>query len=206
MKEEQKCVKAVKIGFLGDSPVGKTSVCKSFAGYEFSEEEIATIGSDRFEKKVTLKNGKEIKVIVRDTAGQERFRSAALKALIGCQGIVLIFRVTEKKSFLNIENWYNDVQENFDNPSVVIFGNMIDKNKEEWEVTSEEAKEFAKKMNLPYFETSAKTKQGIDEGFSYIIEEAYHVAEKRLNKEITIPRNNNNNNSGCPGNKKKINK
>ena len=114
--------------------------------------------------------------------------------------------MTEKKSFLNIENWYNDVQENFDNPSVVIFGNMIDKNKEEWEVTSEEAKEFAKKMNLPYFETSAKTKQGIDEGFSYIIEEAYHVAEKRLNKEITIPRNNNNNNSGCPGNKKKINK
>ena len=202
MKEEQKCVKAVKIGFLGDSTVGKTSVCKSFAGYEFSEEEIATIGSDRFEKKVTLKNGKEIKVIVRDTAGQERFRSAALKALIGCQGIVLIFRVTEKKSFLNIENWYNDVQENFDNPSVVIFGNMIDKNKEEWEVTSEEAKEFAKKMNLPYFETSAKTKQGIDEGFSYIIEEAYHVAEKRLNKEITIPKNHNNS-SGCPGNKKK---
>ena len=141
----------------------------------------------------------------KDTAGQERFRSAALKALIGCQGIVLIFRVTEKKSFLNIENWYNDVQENFDNPSVVIFGNMIDKDKEEWEVTSEEAKEVAKKLNLPYFETSAKTKQGINEGFSYIIEEAYHVAEERLNKNgITIPiNNNNNNNSGCPGNKKK---
>ena len=80
-----------------------------------------------------------------DTAGQERFRSVSLKALIGCQGIVLIFRVTEKKSFLNIEKWYDDVKENFDNPSVVIFGNMIDKNKEEWEVTSEEAKEFAKK-------------------------------------------------------------
>ena len=206
MKEEQKCVKAVKIGFLGDSPVGKTSVCKSFAGYEFSIDMIANIGSDRFEKKATLKNGKEIKVNVWDTAGQERFRSAALKALIGCQGIVLIFRVTEKKSFLNIEKWYDDVKENFDNPSVVIFGNMIDKNKEEWEVTSEEAKEFAKKMNLPYFETSAKTKQGIDEGFSYIIEEAYHVAEKRLNKEITIPKKHNNS-SGCPGNKKKkINK
>ena len=111
--------------------------------------------------------------------------------------------MTEKQSFLNIENWYNDVKENFDNPSVVIFGNMIDNVKEEWEVTSEEAKEFAKKMNLPYFETSAKTKQGIDEGFSYIIEEAYLVAEERLNKKgITIPINNNNN-LGCPGDKKK---
>ena len=79
MKEEQKCLKSLKIVFFGDSPVGKTSVCKSFAGYEFLEDMIATIGSDRFEKKVTLKNGKEIKVIVWDTAGQERFRSAALK-------------------------------------------------------------------------------------------------------------------------------
>ena len=68
-------------------------------------------------------------------------------------------------------------------------------------------KNLQKKMNLPYFETSAKTKQGIDEGFSYIIEEAYHVAEKRLNKEITIQINNNNNyKSGCPRNKKKRNK
>ena len=62
MKEEQQCVKAVKIGFLGDSPVGKTSVCKSFSGYEFTLDEISTIGCDKFEKKVTLKNGKEIKV------------------------------------------------------------------------------------------------------------------------------------------------
>ena len=51
-------------------------------------------------------------------------------------------------------------------------------------------------MNLAYFETSAKTKQGINEGFSFIIEEAYHMAEERANKkEITIPKNNNN--SGC---------
>ena len=60
--------------------------------------------------------------------------------------------MTEKKSFLNIENWYNSIQENyFDNPSVVIFGNMIDNVKEEWEVTSEEAKEFAKKNEFTLF-------------------------------------------------------
>ena len=102
--------------------------------------------------------------------------------------------MTEKKSFLNIENWYNSIQENyFDNPSVVIFGNMIDNVKEEWEVTSEEAKEFAKKLNLPYFEMSAKTRQGVNEGFSYAIEEAYHMAEEELNKnKIIIPKKNNN--------------
>ena len=206
MKEEQKCVKAVKIGFLGDSPVGKTSVCKSFAGYEFSEEEIATIGSDRFEKKVTLKNGKEIKVAYWDTDGQERFRAAAIKTIRFVREIIIVFQLTDRKSFEDVNDFLQTIKENWSNPKIVLFGNKIDIDKKEWKVTSEEAKEFAKKMNLPYFETSAKTKQGIDEGFSYIIEEAYHVAEKRLNKEITIPRNNNNNNSGCPGNKKKINK
>ena len=59
--------------------------------------------------------------------------------------------------------------------------------------------------NEIYFEMSAKTRQGVNEGFSYAIEEAYHMAEEELNKDkIIIPNNNNNNNnSGCPGNKKK---
>ena len=69
MEEEKQGIKAVKIGFLGDSTVGKTSVCKSFAGEEFSEDEMITIGSDKYENKFTLKNGKEIKVVVWDTAG-----------------------------------------------------------------------------------------------------------------------------------------
>ena len=202
MEEEKQGIKAVKIGFLGDSTVGKTSVCKSFAGEEFSEDEMITIGSDKYENKFTLKNGKEIKVVVWDTAGQERFIPAALKIMQSVHAVVIIFSVTNKISFNHVENYINIIKENLDNPSIVIFGNMIDIKKEKWQITSEEVKEFAKKMNLAYFETSAKTKQGINEGFSFIIEEAYHTAEERANKkEITIPKNNNN--SGCTGNKKK---
>ena len=48
--------------FLGDCTVGKTSVCKVFTGLEFSDEEMVTIGSDKFEKKFYLQNGKEIKL------------------------------------------------------------------------------------------------------------------------------------------------
>ena len=49
--------------------------------------------------------------------------------------------------------------------------------KEKWEVTKEEAEQYAKKMNLQYFETSAKTKQGLDEGFSFIVNKAYDTAK-----------------------------
>ena len=112
--------------------------------------------------------------------------------------------MTNRKSFEVINKFIQIVKENLINPKLVLFGNKIDIEKEEWEVTSEEAKEFAKKLNLPYFEMSAKTRQGVNEGFSYAIEEAYQMAEEELNKkEITIPKNNDNNNTGCPGNKKK---
>mgnify|MGYP002627442223 CR=1 FL=1 len=203
MSNDDIILQAIKIGLLGDCTVGKTSVCKVFTGLEFSDEEMVTIGSDKFEKKFYLQNGKEIKLVLWDTAGQERFRSAALKAIRFVQGIVIIFTVTNRRSFENIDSWLKDIKENFEEPPLALFGNMIDKDKERWEVTSEEVKEFAKKNNLPYFETSAKTNQGLNEGFSYIIEEVYRsIEERKNNKNITIPKNNNNT-SGCPGKKKK---
>ena len=114
--------------------------------------------------------------------------------------------MTNRKSFEVINKFIQIVKENLINPKLVLFGNKIDIEKEEWEVTSEEAKEFAKKNNLPYFEMSAKTKQGINEGLSYAIEEAYHFAEEKLNiRDIQIPKNDNDY-SGCPGKKKNKNK
>ena len=59
--------------------------------------------------------------------------------------VVIIFSVTNKISFNHVENYIDIIKENLDNPSIVIFGNMIDIKKEKWQITSEEVKEFAKK-------------------------------------------------------------
>ena len=95
----------IKLGLLGDSNVGKTSICNRYIGNEFREDMIATIGADKFEKKITLKNCKTIKLIFWDTVRQERFRSAAYKALRSVQGIILVFNLTCKSTFKNIENY-----------------------------------------------------------------------------------------------------
>ena len=76
MEENNIEVKIIKIALLGDSCVGKTWICKSFMGMIFGEDDLATIGTDKFEKKIKLENGKEIKLIIWDTAGVERFREA----------------------------------------------------------------------------------------------------------------------------------
>ena len=104
---------------------------------------------------------------------------------------------------------------------MILFGNKIDKDKEEQQVTKEEAEKFAQENNLTYFENSAKTKEGIIEGFDYLINKAYEsikgksVHEEEQNKVINLEENkeekeeNNSKEeivevtSGCFGRKKK---
>ena len=180
MDENKIALKVAKIALLGDSTVGKTSICLTYKGIEFKENTLFTIGTDKFDKIIKLENGKEIKLVIWDTAGQERFRSIALSAIKSVNGIILVADLTKKKSFINIKMWLEDIQNNFNNPSLVLFGNKADLT-EKRQITSEEAKKYAEENGLIYFETSAKTNQGINEGFAYIANQAYKKAEQKLN-------------------------
>ena len=180
MDENKIALKVAKIALLGDSTVGKTSICLTYKGIEFKENTLFTIGTDKFDKIIKVENGKEIKLVIWDTAGQERFRSIALSAIKSVNGIILVADLTKKSSFINIKMWLEDIQNNFNNPSLVLFGNKADLT-EKRQVTSEEAKKYAEENGLIYFETSAKTNQGINEGFAYIANQAYKKAEQKLN-------------------------
>ena len=182
MSEKQIETKAVKVALMGDSEVGKTAICHAFLEVEFILGGTSTVGIDRYDKKIKLKNKKEIKLILWDTAGQERYRSAAFKTIRSVHAIALVFDVTKRKSFENVNIWLNEIKENFNNPCLILFGNKSDIEKENWEITTEEIEQFAKKRNMAYFETSAKTRKGIDEGFSHIANVAYEKIE--ANKKI----------------------
>ena len=186
MADKKVALKAIKIGLLGDSQVGKTALCRALMNYDFDPEIISTIGNIKLETKYELKDGNTIKLILWDSAGQERFRSVALNTLKAVKGIVLVFDVTLKSSFDNVTTWLNEINENLNDPCLVLFGNKIDRDKNEWQVTREEAKKFAEERNLTYFETSAKTKEGINEGFSYIVNEAYEKIKANSNTNNVI--------------------
>ena len=186
MEDNKVILKAIKIGLLGDSQVGKTAICNALLNAEFNPDVITTIGYVKLETKFKLKDGNEIKLILWDSAGQERFRSVALNALRAVRGIVVVFDVTKRETFTNVETWLSEIKENFNNPCLVLFGNKIDKDKSEWEVSEEEIKKFAEEKHLVYFETSALTKKGINEGFDYIVNEAYEKAKGVINKNIVL--------------------
>ena len=167
---------SIKIGLLGDEQVGKTSICYSFTNLEFQSDLISTIGVDKFEKNQVLENEKVIKLIVWDTPGQERFRPAIFKMLKSIRGIILVFDVTNRKSFYNVEVWLSLIKENcINDPIIILFGNKVDEGKEKFDIDKEEIERFVKKNNLDFFAVSAKNGIGINEGISYLFKKLVRI-------------------------------
>ena len=126
MEENIQKPKELKIALLGDTEVGKTIIAGRYMGLEFSLDCCASIGLDKLEMKFTLKNNEDIKLILFDTAGPERFRSLALQVLKHVQGAILIFDVTRKSSFNNLNIWLEEIKNITDNLILVLFVNKVD--------------------------------------------------------------------------------
>ena len=184
--EEDIEVTSIKIGLLGDGSVGKTSICNTFTDIEFSDDTMTTVGTAKFEKKITLSNKKVIKLVLWDTAGQERFRSAGFRTIRSVQGIALVFDVINRASFDNIEKWLNEIKDNFDRPCLVLLGNKIDIDEDKWKVSQEEIDKFVQEKKITYYPTSAKTNQGINEAFTDMANLIYKKFEGKKKDNIVI--------------------
>ena len=173
-KEIKIDIKAIKLALLGDSAVGKTSIIQSFLNLEFAAEYMTNMWDEKFERKLCLKNVKEVKLILFDTAGQERFRSIALNTIKSVHGVIIAIDVTYRNSFNNLEGWLQEIKEKCsEGISIFLFANKVDIENGR-KVSREEIEAFAKAKDLEYFEISARNKIGIDEGFSYIANKAYN--------------------------------
>ena len=142
-----------KIIFTGDIAVGKTSIINVLMGQKFNAEYEASIGVDFFSKTVKYK-GKIIKLQIWDSAGQEKFRSLIPNYIRGASLVFIVYDVSNRKSFENLNQWINFVN-NIENSNIVIIGNKNDL-KDSREVTLEEAQKFCEEKNVEFFEVSAK--------------------------------------------------
>ena len=164
-----------KILLLGDSTVGKTCFLMRFTENTFQEIHMSTIGLDYRFKKMPVDEGKEATVQIWDTAGQDRFRAITKNYYKGAHGIILIYDVTNQKTFENVRNWVTQIRENASEKAIIyIVGNKID-DKQNKVVTKEDGEKMAKEFDLKFFEASAKEDINIAPTFEALVKDIYKV-------------------------------
>ena len=159
-----------KILLLGDSTVGKTCFLLRYTDDTFLDLHMATIGLDYRLKTMILDDQRIVKVQLWDTAGQDKFRAITRNYYKGARGIILIYDITNIKSYDNIKKWINEIKEEIsEQVTIVLIGNKID-NEGERKISKEQGEKLANDYNVAFFETSAKTGQGINESVFYLVQ------------------------------------
>jgi Ras-related protein Rab-8A len=168
----------IKILMIGNSCVGKTSVLIRFTNNNFSPTFITTIGIDFKIKSLTI-GDKKIKLQIWDTAGQERFRTITKSYFRSAQGVILVYDITDKTSFMSIRNWIEQIQLHSEsNVNKILVGNKCDCIGQRV-VSYEEGLELAKDYKIDFIECSAKSDININSIFTTITEQVV----KRLESE-----------------------
>ena len=146
MKSNKKLLET-KIITLGDSHVGKSSLIIKFIENKFSLSYISTVGFDLKYKTLKLDDDEEIKIVIHDTAGQERFKSLAANYIKKAKGILLVYDITDKRSFESLGNWMNDIEEEevADKVPIILVGNKSDL-EEERVISKQEGEKVAKEL------------------------------------------------------------
>ena len=178
-----------KILLLGDSAVGKSCLLLRYCENSFQESHLTTIGLDFRLKTVNLEDKRKIKVQIWDTAGEDRFRAITRNYYRGANGIILMYDVTDQKSFEHIRDWVEKIKEDAVEEIIIyLVGNKIDLNNKRI-ITNEEGKKLAAEYNIKYYETSAKNSIGVEEVFLSLIKEMDDLFLEKNNKEVENPVN-----------------
>lgn len=164
-----------KVVLLGDKFVGKSSIVNRFCKGIYTEQYVVTIGGAYFQPKITLPNGKVIKLHIWDTGGEERFRSMASLYYRDAVAAILTYDCTCIKSFESISFWIDELNKksNQENMLLCLAGNKCDKENKEKEVLWTDAKRLADKNKMIFYETSAKSNIGIKEMFNALGKRLY---------------------------------
>ncbi|XP_013367006.1 PREDICTED: EF-hand calcium-binding domain-containing protein 4B isoform X2 [Chinchilla lanigera] len=143
-----------KIVFVGNSAVGKTSLLRRLCEDHFSAGIAATVGIDYRVKTVNV-DGSQVALQLWDTAGQERYRCITQQFFRKVDGVIIVYDLTAKESFLAVRQWLSSIEEAVgDRVPVLLLGNKLD-NEKEREVPRGLGEQLAKENNMIFYECSA---------------------------------------------------
>jgi small GTP-binding protein len=175
----------IKIVIIGESGVGKTSLMNVYLCDAFGENYISTIGID-FRVKTLNINNKMVRVQIWDTAGHEKFRAIIPSYFRGAHIILLVFDLTDRKSFEKIDQWITNIQKHLPegNYRLLLVGNKCDEISK-FQIKESEIDNLIDKHELKYVKVSAKTHMNVEKAFNMAISDAIEskiVEEEKYHK------------------------
>ncbi|CAK91498.1 unnamed protein product (macronuclear) [Paramecium tetraurelia] len=177
-----------KIIILGDSGVGKSALMDQYVNARFTQLYKASVGTDFMGKKVMI-DDRMVTLQLWDTAGQERFQSLGGAFYRGADCCVLVYDITNPKSFDSLDSQRNEFlmqgqpkyPEHF---PFFVLGNKLDKASQR-KVQESKAQQWCKSHgNIQFFEVSAKDATNIEQAFQDIAKAA---ASQEKDEEIFFP-------------------
>ena len=187
MNEEEKkdSDMIIKLLLIGNTYVGKTMIVQKFIDNSFSKSTVSTIGVDLQSKIIDI-NGKKVKYLIWDTAGEDRMKTMTYSYYRGCHVILVVYDVTERKSFQNVTTWVECIDK-FAKSNVlrILVGNKTDL-EDKRVVSTEEGKKLAEENGLKYYEISALKISGLHEMFEDIAKEYVEIYEQKQYKNFQL--------------------
>ncbi|KAL5274670.1 Ras1 family protein [Megaselia abdita] len=167
-----------KLVVVGAGGVGKSALTIQLIQNHFVDEYDPTI-EDSYRKQVVI-DGETCLLDILDTAGQEEYSAMRDQYMRTGEGFLLVFAVNSAKSFEDIGSYREQIKRVKDADDVpvpmVLVGNKCDL--QAWAVDMDHARDVAKNQyGIPFVETSAKTRMGVDDAFYTLVRE---IRKERL--------------------------
>ncbi|KAG0167485.1 hypothetical protein DFQ28_005976 [Apophysomyces sp. BC1034] len=168
-----------KIIMVGSGGVGKSALTLQYMYGDFVEEYDPT-KADSYRKKVIL-DGQECQIDILDTAGQEEYAAIRDNYYRSGEGFLCVFSVCEQESLEHTQEFRDQILRVLDDETVpfILVGNKVDLAHLR-KVTGSEASSLATEWGCPYIETSAKTRQNVEEVYTMLMRQ---IRERKLKQQ-----------------------
>ena len=178
--------KKLKVIFLGEKDVGKTSIINRYVNNKFASFTQASFGDDIKQKKIEIDNTLIVDLAISDTTNEEKLGKITRNYYLDAHGAIIVFDLTNENSFSKVKFWIDELKSNAPRDIVYcILGNKSDLTADR-KVELEDAKAIAED-NL-YYEISAKTGNNVSLAFEQLIDEIIEKQKEEEKNPDKVPR------------------